>query len=148
MIRFRVPVLSPDGNAWKPNETVVVGVVIEGQPADKTLTLTVGSFQISLDSLLPATAKQRDLVWLYGVGFGDAAPDNPAVPANSRSALLLGGIPVTTNRWSDGQIQFMVPDVSPDGNAWKGTEPTPVGMIFDGHPVEKTLTLTVVGSLA
>lgn len=107
--------------------------------------VTIDAFNLSLDSLVPSTAKPKEIVALYGSGFGEAKSDAMALPAKDNSAVLVGGRKADTAMWSDGQIQFQVPELSPDNNSWSGTEPVPVGVVMDGHMSDKTLTLTVVG---
>src|SRR5438094_3008292 len=127
-----------------PTALMVLMGLSQGGYLGKKL-VTVDAFHLSLDALIPSTAKPKEVVALYGEGFGEAKADARALPANDNSAVLVGGRKADTAMWSDRQVQFQVPELSPDNNIWSGSEPVPVGVVMDGHMSDKTLTLTVIG---
>jgi hypothetical protein len=98
-----------------------------------------------LDVLVPSIAQPGARVALFGAGFGKANADDPTLPDNPDSAVLVGGLKASTVSWADGRVDFKVPDLSPDGNAWQGTETVQVSVVISGTPSDKSLALSIVG---
>lgn len=98
---------------------------------------TMDKFLLSLDALVPSTAGPHDQVMLLGVGFGNQ-PD-------AGDAVLVGGVKADTTaaQWSDTKIVFLVPDTSPDGNAWQQNEAVNVKVVNSGHLSDSTQILTI-----
>jgi IPT/TIG domain len=92
---------------------------------------------VTLSALVPSTVQPGFVVTLYGSGFQE--PQDPA------SAVLVGGLTAEIAGWSDGQVRFMVPAKSPDGNAWGPNESTVVTMVILGRALDQQLPLTVNG---
>lgn len=99
----------------------------------------------SVNALVPSTARPADIVQLFGNGF-KSATDKPNLTQRDNSFVLVGGIQAKTSWWSDTLIRFQVPDVSPDGNNWSGTESAVVTIVIDGQQPDNVQfpTLTIV----
>ncbi len=98
---------------------------------------------ISLDSLVPATAKPGDTLHVYGRNFGDP-PSGVNVPSDSYVTIGGRNVPdAQITLWSSDRIDLTVGPTDPWGVAWDKDKQLAVGVIVQRVPSSSTLALTV-----